>query len=171
MHTATELLLSQPGVVFSHLARHAGHYATLTQLEAELAAGHWLRRAVAGAVALLAAAVAMVLAGVALMLAASPQAGTLAAWSWPWAYWAVPALPTLLALVAGAMALRRPAPAFEMLRQQLQQDLHLLAPAPPPATNADAGQPASPPASPPVSPPVTQPVGSSASPSAGPSAS
>jgi hypothetical protein len=134
MHTATDLLLSQPGVVLAHLARHAGHYVTLTQLEAELATSQWLRRVVAGAVALLALAMALALAGVAVMLAASPQAGALS--TWPAAYWAVPGLPALLALGAGAVALRRPAPAFEMLRQQLQRDLQLLTP-----TESPAGAP------------------------------
>ena len=134
MHTATELLLGQPGVLFAHLARHAGHYAKLTELEAELAAAQWLRRLVAGAVALLAAMVALVLLGVAVMLAASPQAGLAAAW--PVAYWAVPAVPALLALGACAVAVRRPAPAFELLRQQLQLDLQLLSP-----TSAAASEP------------------------------
>ena len=135
MHTATELLLGQPGVVFAHLARHAGHYAKLTQLEAEVAAAQWLRRGVAGLLALLAAMVALVLAGVAVMLAASPQAGLQA--GWPLAYWAVPALPALLALAACAVAMRRPAPAFELLRQQLQLDLQLLAPGPAAAADPD----------------------------------
>lgn len=133
MFTAADLLVSQPGVLVSQLVRHAGHYAALTQLEAEMAASQWLRRALAGAVALMGAALALMLGGVAVMLAASPPwssvGGTGTALALPVAYWLVPALPAVVAMVAAAFVLRRPAPTFELLRQQLQRDLQLLAPA------------------------------------------
>ena len=126
LHTALDSLLSEPGAVLAQVARHAGHYANLTQLEAELAAGRWVRRSLAAAVALLSATMALVLGGVAVMLAASPQAG---GQGWPVAYWAVPAVPTVLALIAGVIAFRDSPPAFGVLRQQLQHDFNLLVPA------------------------------------------
>ncbi len=155
MHTALDSLLSEPGVVFAQVVRHAGHYANLTQLEAELAAGRWVRRSLAAAVALLSATMALVLGGVAVMLAASPQAGVQ---GWPIAYWGVPAVPTLLALIAGVIAFRDSPPAFGMLRQQLQQDFNLLVPdhrpdaVPPPAPASTAAPGATAPYAAPATP-------------------
>ena len=123
MSNAAELFARQPAVVLKHLGQHAAHYAALTQLEAELAAGQWLRRALAASVALLAGTMALTLGGMALMLSATHEGDGAV----PAALWAVPAVPMLLALIAGAWAARQPAPAFEMLREQVQQDLHLLA--------------------------------------------
>lgn len=133
MFTTADLLVSQPGVLVSQLVRHAGHYATLTQLEAEMAASQWLRRALAGGVALLGAALALMLGGVAVMLAAShfwaSGSGPGTASALPVVYWLVPALPVSVALVAAALVLRHRAPTFELLRQQLHRDLQLLDPA------------------------------------------
>ena len=123
MSNAAELFARQPAVVLKHLGQHAAHYAALTQLEAELAAGQWLRRALAGGAALLSAAVALTLGGMALMLSATHDGASAV----PAMLWIVPAVPALLALIAGAWAARSPPPAFEMLREQVQQDLHLLA--------------------------------------------
>lgn len=133
MFTAADLFVSQPGALVSQLVRHAGHCAALTQLEAEIAASQWLRRALAGGVALLGAALALMLGGVAVMLAASPSwasgSGPGTASALPMTYWLVPALPAVVSLVAAAFVLCPPAPTFELLRQQLHRDLQLLVPA------------------------------------------
>ena len=122
MFNAAELFARQPAVVLKHLGQHAAHYAELMQLEAESALGQWLGRAVAGIVALLCAAMAFTLAGMAWMLSATHGAAPT-----PAALWLAPAVPAAAALVAVVWAARQRAPAFELLRQQMQQDLHLLA--------------------------------------------
>jgi uncharacterized membrane protein YqjE len=106
------------------LAAHVRAYGQLAGLELDQAVALWRRRALLQATGLGAALAATGLAGVALMLwAVVPPAQVHA----PWALWAVPLLPAVLALgCLWAGRARAQAPAFAGVRRQLAADLALL---------------------------------------------
>jgi hypothetical protein len=106
------------------LAGHVEAYADLVTAEAGSIAADWRRRVLLGAIALCCAGVGAVLAGVALMLWAVVPDSQIGA---PWALFAAPSLPLLVALACaiGARSGERES-AMTCLRQQVQADLMLL---------------------------------------------
>lgn len=106
------------------LGAHVRAYGQLAGLELGLEIAQWRRRALLQALGGGAALLAVGLGGVALMLWAVVPPAQMQA---PWALWAVPLAPALLALVclrAGRARVR--APAFAGVRRQLAADLALL---------------------------------------------
>jgi hypothetical protein len=103
------------------LAAHLRGYGALARLEWGLEVARWRRRALWQALGLAAALGALGLAGVALLLwAVVPPAQVHA----PWALWAVPLAPAVVALAcAWAGRARTQAPAFAGVQRQLAADL------------------------------------------------
>jgi hypothetical protein len=116
MLDTTSRLLAQP----DWLLDHARLYGALAQTEAQIAARDGTRRIGWALVALAGAAVALNLAGIAVLMAA-PRAGEAA-----WIFWAVPAAPALLAVLAAWCARRPLAAPFAVLRGQLAADTRWL---------------------------------------------
>ncbi len=119
-HPMLHLAASRPLL----LLEHAQAYAELVSAEAAAATTQWKRSALLGAAALVSLLVAVVLAGVSLLLLAVVPLSQMPS---PWALWAVPLPPLLLALgctVAG----RNPAAAgaFSQMRRQLKADIAML---------------------------------------------
>lgn len=101
------------------LMNHALAYAALAKGEIESAKREWIRRIVAGAIALAAALAFTVLAGVALMLdvTAQPHVGM------AWVLYAVPGSMLVVALVSLGVALSKGQPKPISLSEQLQLDM------------------------------------------------
>ena len=110
-----KLLTERPDL----LVDHALAYASLAKSEIESAKRDWIRRVVAGAVALASTLATIVLAGVALMLSVSSQihADNL------WVLYAVPGAMIVVTLIAVAVALSKGAPRTATLGAQLQLDV------------------------------------------------
>lgn len=119
IHPLLRLVATRPDL----LADHAEAYAGLLGEEVGRVATGWKRRIALQAVALCMAGVAVVLGGVALMLWAALPAASL---QLPWALWAVPATPALLALVCVLVAHGPANDGFALLKQQLAADLVML---------------------------------------------
>jgi uncharacterized membrane protein YqjE len=112
IHPLLKTLASQPEL----LVEHASAYAQLASLEAQQWGQQLQRRTLWLTAVALAAAL--------LLWAATPPAEL----RQPWLLWAVPGLPLLLAAGGAWQLQRQPATlAFPLLREQLQQDRHLLA--------------------------------------------
>lgn len=115
-HPIFSVLVRKPELVMAHLAGYAG----LIREEASTVGAQVVGCAVAAAVAVVGALVFLVLAGVALMLGAMQQ-------QFHWALIAVPAVPLVVSIACGLMALRRvPQHAFSELRSQLDTDAQTL---------------------------------------------
>ncbi len=110
-----KLLTERPDL----LMQHALAYVALAKSEVESAKREWIRRIVAGAIALASALAFIVLAGVALMLdvTAQPHADV------AWVLFAVPGSMLAIALVSLMVALSKSAPPPESLSAQLQLDV------------------------------------------------
>ena len=101
------------------LLDHALAYAALAKSEIESAKRQWIRRAVAGAVALASALAFLVLAGVAAMLCviAQPYANFI------WVLYVVPGSMLVLALIATMIALSKGEPSTTSVTQQIKLDV------------------------------------------------
>lgn len=119
VHPLLRLIATQPQL----LADHAESYAGLVGEELGKTAAVWKRRVLLSAVALCLVGVAAVLGGVALMLWAVMPAANIQA---PWALFAAPALPTLLALWCAYEGRRDTSDGFRDLKQQIAADLLML---------------------------------------------
>jgi len=120
IHPLIKLVATRPELVADHL----GAYAALIGSEAKQVQSRWTVRLLLTGLALCCVGVAAVLAGVALMLWAVmpslPAENT-------WALWVAPAIPAVVALVAGLVARRSPAePAFAAVQQQFEADARML---------------------------------------------
>lgn len=101
------------------LVDHALAYAALAKSEIEAAKREWIRRVVAGAIALASALAFIVLAGVAAMLSANSQTRPDSVW----VLYAVPGVMLAVALVAVLVALSKGEPRTATLGSQLQLDV------------------------------------------------
>ena len=101
------------------LIDHALAYAALAQREIELAKRHWVRRVVAGAIALVFALSFIVLSGVAIMMCAATEIRAGATW----VFFAVPGVMLVMTLIATAIALSKRKPRTESLSAQVRIDL------------------------------------------------
>ena len=110
-----KLLTERPDLLMDHVLA----YAALAKTEIELAKQEWIRRIVAGAIALAASLAFIVLAGVALMLnaTAQPHAGM------GWVLLAVPGSMLAIALVSLVVALSKGQPKPLSLSDQLKLDM------------------------------------------------
>ena len=104
------------------LIDHALAYAALAQREIESVKQHWIRRVVAGAVALASALSFIVLSGVAMMMCAVAQVRVDAIW----VLLAVPGAMLVVTLVAAMIALSKGAPPAESLGDQIRIDLRAI---------------------------------------------
>ncbi|MBK7062745.1 MAG: hypothetical protein IPH51_20825 [Rubrivivax sp.] len=119
IHPLFMRLAAQPSL----FTEHALAYAELARAEAGLLGQRWLRRGVLAALGLGSAALSLGLAGVAALLAASLPLQAMPA---PWALWAVPLAPALLAAACTWLALSTPPdPSFPLLRRQIETDAML----------------------------------------------
>lgn len=119
IHPLLRLVATQPQL----LAEHAEAYAGLIGDEVGRVTSGWKRRIALKAVALCLAGVALVLGGVAVMLWAAVPPATAQA---PWALFAAPALPALVALLC-LLGAREPASdGLAALRAQLAADVAML---------------------------------------------
>ena len=119
MHPLLSLATTRPQL----LVDHAAAYAELVGAELGWASARMQRQAVLAVAATLLLGLALVLGGVALLLCASLPIGAMPA---PWALWAVPLAPGVLAaLCALGMKMGEPAQAFEKLKLQARADLAL----------------------------------------------
>ena len=120
IHPLVRLLATQP-----HLAvEHASAYASLIEAEAVQIRRRWVRRAALSVLALGCLGVAVVLTGVALMLwAVTPTLSE----QGQWALCIAPAVPAIIAIMAGLMA-RRPVAerAFAAIQAQIRADLDMI---------------------------------------------
>lgn len=120
IHPLVRLIATEPQL----LAEHVGAYASLINEEAHHVQRRWVARILLSALALCCVGIAAVLTGVALMLwAVTPGLSSEA----QWALGAAPAVPAVVALIAGLVA-RRPAAekAFASIREQVAADLRML---------------------------------------------
>ncbi len=101
------------------LLDHALAYAALAKNEIECAKRQWIRRAVAGAVALASALAFVVLAGVAVMLCAiaQPYAEMI------WVLYVVPGSMLVLALIATMVAMSKGEASTTSISQQIKLDV------------------------------------------------
>lgn len=119
IHPLLRLIATQPQL----LADHAESYAELVGEELGKTTAVWKRRVLLNATALCLVGVAAVLGGVALMLwAALPQVSIHA----PWALFAGPAVPGLIALWCAYEGQRETDDLFKDLKQQIATDLVML---------------------------------------------
>jgi hypothetical protein len=119
MHPLLTLATSRPQL----LVDHAAAYAELASAELGWASARIKRQAVLAVAATLLLGLALVLAGVAGLLWASVPVASMPA---PWALWALPLAPALLALVCTLISKSgEPAQAFEKLKLQARTDLAL----------------------------------------------
>ena len=109
------LLTERPDLIVDH----ALAYVALAKRELELAKQYWLRRAVAGAVALACALSFVMLSGIALMLYATAQPRE----NMAWLLLAVPGAMLGLTLLATVVALSKGTPPTESLSAQLRIDV------------------------------------------------
>lgn len=120
IHPIVRLLATEP-----HLAaEHVSAYAALIEAEAGQVRRRWLLRLAFSLLALCCLGVAVVLTGVALMLwAVTPALSE----QGQWALCAAPAVPAIVAIVAGVVA-RRPVAerAFASIQAQIRADLDML---------------------------------------------
>ena len=109
-----KLLTERPDLLMDHVLA----YAALAKSEIESAKRQWIRRMVAGAIALAATLAFIVLVGVAVMLnvTAQPQVGM------AWVLYAVPGSMLVIALVSLGIALSKSPPGATSLSAQLQLD-------------------------------------------------
>jgi len=120
IHPLVRLIATEPQL----FAEHVGAYASMINSEAQHVQRNWTLRILLSALALCCIGIAAVLTGVALMLwAITPGLSSEA----QWALGAAPAVPAIVALVAGLIA-RRPAAerAFATIRAQVAADLKML---------------------------------------------
>ena len=120
IHPLVRLLATEP-----HLAsEHVGAYAALIEAEVGQVRRRWLLRVGLSLLALCCLGVAVMLTGVALMLwAVTPSLSE----QGQWALCAAPAVPAVVAIVAGLVA-RRPAAerAFASIQAQIRADLDMI---------------------------------------------
>ena len=116
-HPLLHLMASRPQLLLEHLEA----YMDLAGAETGEAASNLKRGALLGAVGLGCLAIGVTLGGIALLLCAVVPASQIPA---PWALWAVPLPPILLAMGC-LLAARKPPPsvAFEHLRRQIRADV------------------------------------------------
>lgn len=119
IHPLLRLIATQPQL----LADHAESYAGLVGEELGKTTAVWKRRVLLSAVALCLVGVAAVLGGVALMLWAVIPAANIQA---PWALFAAPAVPTVVALWCAYQSRREAGDGFSDLKQQIAADLVML---------------------------------------------
>jgi hypothetical protein len=119
VHPLLRLVATQPQL----LADHVEAYAGLVSEEFGRAASDWKRRALYNAIGLCLIGVAAVLAGVALMLWAVTPLSNMQA---PWALFAGPGVPSVIAAICIYVGRASQASAFEDVRQQLSADLEML---------------------------------------------
>ena len=110
-----KLVTERPDLIVDH----ALAYAALAKREIEAVKQQWVRRVVAGAVALASALSFVVLSGVALMLCATTQSRA----DLIWVLFAVPGCMLVLTLIASAVAMSKGTPPTESLGAQVRIDL------------------------------------------------
>ena len=110
-----KLLTERPDL----LVDHAIAYAALAKSELESAKREWLRRAVAGSVALASALAFIVLAGVAVMLSVTAQLRV----DLSWVLFAVPGAMLVVTLISFAVAMSKGQPRPASLSAQIQLDV------------------------------------------------
>lgn len=116
LHPLLSLLINRPELAIDH----AAGYAALVREEAADAGAHWVRRALAWLLAVVALAVFLALAGGALMLGVLHN-------QFQWVLVAVPGTALLLALAALGVACQPiPGKAFAEVRAQLGADMQAL---------------------------------------------
>jgi len=120
IHPLLHLIATQPQL----LADHAEAYAELVGEELAKTAAFWKMRVALNVVALALIGLGALLAGVALMLwAVTPPQNVQV----PWALWAGPGVPIVLAVICFLVANKTPpANAFVSVKQQLKADLRML---------------------------------------------
>ena len=109
------LIIERPDLLIDH----ALAYAALAQREAESVKQHWVRKIVAGAVALASALSFVMLSGVAMMMYAVTQFRVDATW----VLIAVPGAMLVITIVASMVALSKGKPRTESLGDQVRIDL------------------------------------------------
>ena len=120
LHPLYKTLAAEPQLVLEH----ASAYLELAGVETREALQHWRLRALIGTGVVASCWLALALAGAALLLLAAKPWATL---DQPWLLVFTPLLP-LLAAGVGVLWLRsgQPPKPFVLLREQWEQDLHLL---------------------------------------------
>jgi len=119
IHPLLRLVATQPHL----LADHAEAYAGLVGEEIGRTAASLKQRVLMNVIALALIGVAAVLAGVALMLwAVIPPANL----QQPWALFAAPGVPALVAIICLIVGQKKPTDNFAELKQQVAADLLLL---------------------------------------------
>jgi len=120
IHPLFRLLVSQPQL----LAEHVEAYSELVAAEIGAVTAQWKRRALLQGLSAAMGILGLLFAGVALMLWAAIPAGTM---SHPWALWAVPAIPLVMAAWA-QLAARAPLEVHgaRRIREQLAADAAML---------------------------------------------
>ena len=101
------------------LVDHALAYAALAKSEIEAAKHEWIKRVVAGAIALASALAFIVLAGVALMLCVTAQPHA----DMNWVLFAVPGAMLVVTLISLVIAMSKGQPRTATLGAQLQLDV------------------------------------------------
>ena len=119
IHPLLRLVATQPQL----LADHAEAYAGLLGEELGRSAASLKQRMLFGAIALCLVGVAAVLAGVALMLWAVVPSASMPA---PWALFAAPLVPAVIALVCAMLGRQKATERFAGLKQQFAADLVML---------------------------------------------
>ncbi len=119
IHPMLRLAVTQPQL----LADHAEAYVDLIGEEVGRTAKAYGMRAAGGAIALVMALVFLLLAGVAIMLWAVTPSADLHA---PWALFVVPAIPALIAVAGGIVAMKKTEAPFIELKQQFAADLSMI---------------------------------------------
>lgn len=119
IHPLFHLIATRPQL----LVDHAEAYGELAGEELAKLTARWRRRIALTAVALCCVGVAATLGGVALMLWAVIPAANIQA---PWALFAAPALPALVALWCASESRRDGGDSFNELKQQIAADLLML---------------------------------------------
>jgi hypothetical protein len=120
IHPLFRLLVSQPEL----LAEHVEAYSELVAAEIGAVTASWKRRVLLHALSAMMALLGLLFGGTALMLWAAFPAGTI---NHPWALWAVPAIPLVMAAWA-QLAARAPQPEHgaRRIREQLAADAAML---------------------------------------------
>ena len=116
-HPLLHLIATRPQLLLEHLEA----YVELAGAETGEAASTLKRSALMGALGLGCLGIGLVLAGVALLLSAVVPVDQMPA---PWALWAVP-LPPIVLAIGCLLAARKPpgSEAFEQLRRQIKSDV------------------------------------------------
>ena len=119
IHPMLRLAVTQPKL----LADHAEAYVALISAEAKQTATAYGMRAAGGAIALCMGLLFLLFAGIAIMLWAVTPSGNMHA---PWALFVIPAIPAVIAIAGGIVAMKKTDAPFVELKQQFAADLSMI---------------------------------------------